>query len=279
MKDSRRWIACLVAAVMLCGLAWSVSMPTSGNFAQFTGRAFATTYKVTYAYGPDVEAVQLAVQEELDRIDAMASTWRDDSELMRYNHAADPGTFKLSQELADLIERAQQIEVQTGGAFSLRPDGRDLDLSAIAKGYAVDRVAELMQNRFGITDGLVDIGGEVCGFGDGPKGDGWRVGLYAPQGIPNSVAAQTHLQLHNTSIATSGDSFKGDHLLDPATGQPVANDLCSASVIQPSNATADAYATALYVMGHDRGLAWAKENGTQVVFLLRDGTRRENVPD
>ena len=59
MKDSRRWIACLVAAVMLCGLAWSVSMPTSGNFAQFTGRAFATTYKVTYAYGPVVEAVQL----------------------------------------------------------------------------------------------------------------------------------------------------------------------------------------------------------------------------
>jgi len=279
MNDDHRWVACLVAAVMLCGLAWLGSLPASGDFVHFTGRAFATTYKITYAHGPDVGTVQHAVQEELDRIDAMASTWRDDSELMRYNRVADPDTFKLSQELAGLIERAQQIETQTGGAFSLRPDGRDLALSAIVKGYAVDRVAELMQNRFGIADGLGDIGGEVRGFGVGPKGDGWRVGLYTPQGIPNSAAPQPHRQLRNTTVATSGDSFKGDHLLDPATGQPVANDLCSASVIHPSNATADAYATALYVMGHDRGLAWAKENGAQVVFLLRDGTRREYVPD
>ena len=47
MKNSHRWIACLVAAVMLCGLAWSVSPPTSGNFVRFTGRAFATSYKIT----------------------------------------------------------------------------------------------------------------------------------------------------------------------------------------------------------------------------------------
>ena len=180
MNDGHRWIACLVAAVMLCGLAWLVIWPTGGDFVHFTGRAFATTYKITYAHSPDVGAVQCAVQEELDRIDAVASTWRDDSELMRYNRAADPDTFKLSQELAGLIERAQQIEAQTGGAFSLRPDGRDLDLSAIAKGYAVDRVAELaarlgrgthatachhpvpggplLDIAFGITMGCVDEG-------------------------------------------------------------------------------------------------------------------------
>ncbi|MEY3033301.1 MAG: ApbE family, partial [Planctomycetota bacterium] len=100
MKDGHRWIACLVAAVMLCGLAWLGSLPASGDFVHFTGRAFATTYKITYGHGPDVGTVQDAVQEELDRIDAMASTWRDDSELMRYNRVADPDTFKLSQELA-----------------------------------------------------------------------------------------------------------------------------------------------------------------------------------
>lgn len=277
MNDKRRWLARIVAAAMLCALAWWVSRPVGSAYKSFDGEAFATHYRITYQGGAGVDKVLQAAEAELKRIDAMASTWREDSELMRYNRAVSPEAFDLSIELAGLIEHARQVEAQTGGAFSLRPDGGAIDLSGIAKGYAVDRVVNLLQTEFGVADGLVDIGGEVRAFGNGPKDDGWRVGLYLPAdaaGVEVPV-----LQLRDTSVATSGAYFKGEHLIDPATGEPVVNELLSASVIHPSNATADALATALYVMGSERGMHWAEENGVRVIFLLKDGTRLEHTPE
>ena len=161
-------------------------------------------------------------------------------------------------------------------AFSLRPDGGGIDLSGIAKGYAVDRVVDLLQNKFGVMECLVDIGGEVRAVGNGPMGDGWRVGLYVPTDAAGIDAPV--LQLRDNSVATSGAYFKGDHILDPATGEPVDNALLSASVIHPSNATADALATALVVMGPERGMKWAEDNSMHVIFLLKDGTRLEHEP-
>ena len=76
MSDWRRWVGRVVAAGMLCALAWWVSRPMSGDFVHFTGEAFATPYHITYADGPDADTVQHAVDAELARIDAMASTWR-----------------------------------------------------------------------------------------------------------------------------------------------------------------------------------------------------------
>jgi len=280
MNDRGRWAIRLTAAALLGLLAWWVSRPQADTFTSFEGEAFATHVRITYRGPVDKVEVFRAVDAELDRIDAMASTWQDDSELMRYNRADDPGAFELSSELAGLIDRAKQIEAQTGGAFALRPDGVSIDLSAIAKGYAVDRVVELLQSEFGVTAGLVDIGGEVRAFGDGPKGDGWRVGLYEPQDMPDlpGIAAPT-LQLRDISVATSGDYFKGSHILDPATGEPVVNDLVSASVIHSKGAAADALATALYVMGHEHGLAWAEDNDVHAIFLLKDGRRLEHQPE
>lgn len=277
MDERYRWAARIVAAAILGVFAWWVTQSGRFAFESIEGQAFATTYRIKFAAGPDTDALQKAVDQELAQIDAMASTWRDDSELMRFNHAADPGQFELSQQLSGLIERAREIQAQTDGAFSVRPGGTTIDLSAIAKGYAVDRVVELMQSEFGITDGLVDIGGEVRAFGSGPGGDGWRVGLYPSNEV---VLVETPvLQLRDTSIATSGVYFKGDHITDPATGEPVDNALHSASVIHTSNTTADALATAMFVMGPDDGLAWAKQNAVHVIFLLKDGTRIDHEPE
>ena len=278
MSDWRRWVARFTVAGLLCLLAWWVSRPAEIGYASIDGEAFATHYRITYFDGLDAGpgTVQHAVEAELQRIDAMASTWRDDSELMRYNRAEDPSRFELSPELAELIQQARQIEAQTGGAFSLRPDGGGIDLSGIAKGYAVDRVVDLLQNKFGVMECLVDIGGEVRAVGNGPKGDGWRVGLYVPTDAAGIDAPV--LQLRDNSVATSGAYFKGDHILDPATGEPVENALLSASVIHPSNATADALATALVVMGPERGMKWAEDNSMHVIFLLKDGTRLEHEP-
>lgn len=282
MKDPQRWAIRITAAVLLCVLAWWVSRPSGNATAFFSGDAFATTYHISISSGPEsIDAVQQAVDRELARIDAMASSWRDDSELMRYNRAANQADFNLSDELRELIELAQAIEGQTGGAFSLRPDGGDIDLSGIAKGYAVDRVVELLWDEFGIKNCLIDIGGEVRGNGDRSLGDptsrsGWRVGLYQPAKVAGAEAPV--IVLLDSSVATSGSYFKGDHILDPATGEPVANDLVSASVVHPSNATADALATALYVMGSQRGMAWAEDNGVYAIFLLKDGTQLEHKP-
>ncbi len=277
MSNGRRWLVRIFAAGLLCILAWSLTRPSGIGFAYFTGEAFATAYHVTYAGDRDPVTVQQAVDAELARIDAMASTWRNDSELMRYNRAEDPESFELSPELALLIERAEAIEAQTGGAFSLRPDGGAIDLSGIAKGHAVDRVVELLWREFGIKDCLVDIGGEVKAIGDGPKGDGWRVGLYLPSTIAGIEAPA--LQLRDTSVATSGAYFKGDHIIDPQTGKHVVNDLVSVSVIHASNTDADALATALYVMGTERGLQWAEDNAIHAIFLFNDGTQQTHVPD
>lgn len=279
MNERGRWAIRLTAAALLGLFAWWVSRPADDVFTSVEAEAFATHVRITYHGPADKAEVLRAVEAELQHIDALASTWRDDSELMRYNRAEDPESFDLSPELSDLIEQAKAIETQTGGAFTLRPDGSSIDLSGIAKGYAVDRVVELLQNEFGIKHCLVDIGGEVRALGNGPKGDGWRVGIYAPQAMPDSAAQQPQLELRDTSVATSGDYFKGDHIIDPATGKPVANDLISVSVIHPSNTTADALATAMYVMGHERGLAWAKDNTIHVIYLLKDGTQREHVPE
>lgn len=274
----RRLAVLALVVVLVAGLSlWWLLRPVQSDYARITGEAFATHYHITYRYGPDADMLQQAVDAELHRIDAMASTWKSDSELMRYNRSDQPDEFKLSPELAELLKRAEEIEIQTVGAFSLRPDGETIDLSGIAKGYAVDRVVELLQRDFGIEDGLVDIGGEVRAIGDGPTGNGWRVGLYMPNEASENDTPV--LQLHDASVATSGAYFKGNHIIDPDSGQPVENDLVSASVVHASNTTADALATALYVMGSQRGVEWAQANGVRVIFLLKDGSRREYPPE
>lgn len=243
------------------------------------GQAFGTHYRITYLDGLDASpaTVQQAIDAELARIDAMASTWREDSELMRYNRAADAESFELSPELAGLIADAQAIEELTGSAFSPRPEGRDLDLSGIAKGYAVDRVIDLLQHDFGVTNALVDIGGEVRAIGDGPEGDGWRVGVYLPDEMP-SLAVPV-LSLHNAAVATSGAYFRGEHIIDPLTGEPVDHEVVSVTVLDADCARADALATALYVMGEERGLAWAQVHAVHAIFVLKDGTQREHKPE
>jgi thiamine biosynthesis lipoprotein len=262
---------------LLAAAGWWVALSSDDDEAtRIAGEAFATQYRVTYFGSAGSEAVKQAIDDELQRIDAMASTWRSDSELMRYNRADKPEAFDLSAELSALLQQGEAIERDTDRAFSLRPDGREIDLSAIAKGYAVDRVVQRLEDEFAITRCMVDIGGEIYVRGAGPSGPTWRVGVFTP--VSTSDASPITLGLRDAAVATSGTSFKGDHLIDPATGQPAKNDLVSATVVHADATTADALATAMFVMGVERGLAWAKRHGVRVIFLLDDGTRREHDP-
>lgn len=153
-------------------------------------------------------------------------------------------------------------------------DGLQIDLSAIAKGYAVDAVAELLTTR-GIHAYMVEIGGELRVKGSRPGGDGWRIGIESPRMDKREILRV--VQLDNVAMATSGDYrnyFEVDgkrysHTINPRTGRPVEHQLASVTVLAHDCMTADALATALMVMGPETGLTFANENSVAALLISR----------
>lgn len=130
-----------------------------------------------------------------------------------------------------------------------QPGGIALDLSGIAKGHAVDAIADLLAAR-GIRHCLVEIGGELAGRGLRPDGDPWWVDLETPPGL---TLPPLRLALHQQGVATSGTYRRGNHNLDPRTGRPPPNGVVAVSVVGPGALLADALASAASVMlpAHD----------------------------
>lgn len=163
------------------------------------------------------------------------------------------------------------------GTISKDQPGVYCDLSAIAKGYAVDRVSEALE-RLGYGDHMVELGGEIRVRGVNLVGEPWRIAVEKPAPL-GGRAVQRVLPLEDLSMATSGDYrnyFEKDgrrysHEIDPRTGRPIEHRTASVSVLHPRCATADAWATALIVMGDEDGYAKAVEQELAVVFLVRDG--------
>ena len=166
-------------------------------------------------------------------------------------------------------------------ASTLRKRREDVvvDLSAIAKGYAVDEVAALLEEG-GFNDYLVEIGGELRAAGANERGGPWRVAIERP--VRGAAAVQRILLLTNAAIATSGDyrnfydldGARVSHTLDPRTGRPVTHVPRSVSVIAAQCSLADARATALNVLGPEEGYALAVEQGWAALFVTDDGTGR-----
>lgn len=160
------------------------------------------------------------------------------------------------------------------GRRALQPGGLHVDLSGIAKGYAVDLVARHVSEA-GVAAWLVEIGGELRGQGVKPDGSPWWAALETPAGI----ASETIVALHGLSVATSGDyrrffmdgETRHAHTIDPRTGRPVAGDLASVSVLHPDCMRADGLATVLGVLGVEDGMVWARERNVAARFLSRDG--------
>lgn len=151
--------------------------------------------------------------------------------------------------------------------------GLQLDLSAIAKGYAVDRVAERLQ-ALGIRNLLVEIGGEIRALGR--RGErAWRVAIEQPDAA-GRVAAHA-FELRDQAVATSGDyrnffqqqGRRYSHVIDPHSGQPVRRQIASATVVAPTAAEADALATACMVMGVEAALALAEREGLAIYLISR----------
>ena len=155
-----------------------------------------------------------------------------------------------------------------------------LDCSAIAKGYGVDMVAEFLANK-GIKNYLVEIGGEISARGKNPNGTEWKIGVTKPVDDSLSINQenQTVLEITDQALATSGNyrnfyyegGKKYAHTINPHTGKPAQSDILSATVIAPSCAIADAYATAFMVLGSDKAKEILKKHPElKAYFILSD---------
>ncbi|GMG88179.1 FAD:protein FMN transferase [Biformimicrobium ophioploci] len=152
---------------------------------------------------------------------------------------------------------------------------RRLDLSAIAKGHGVDRLAELLLER-GFTDFLVEIGGEIRVEGNNPQGLPWAIGVESPG---EGRMVQRPIFLSGVALATSGDyrnyfereGVRYSHTIDPRTGYPITHSLASVTVVAGSAAIADGYATAMNVLGQHAALELAEKENLAVYLLIRDG--------
>jgi thiamine biosynthesis lipoprotein len=169
------------------------------------------------------------------------------------------------------------------------PQGMSLDLGAIAKGYIAGRMANRMAQA-GAIAGLVAAAGDICGFGERPRnlvkigGDRrWSVAVQDPRYPEDRSRFYTAIHVENKGVCTSGHYYRGytiqgkrySHILDPRTGRPVDNRLASVTVVAFDPATADALATALVVMGVEKGMELvAKLEGVECLMLeakLKEG--------
>ena len=301
----------------------------------FRGATMGTTFSVTVVGEVMSEQAKteldISIKDQLDKLDAMMSTYKPDSEISRFNDWESSDWFGVSPDTAKVFQHAQDVSEATGGAFDITvaplvdawgfgsvgpvstlPSDSDInrllgfvgfrqlevnhlspairktsihvktDVSAVAKGYAVDRVADLLDAR-SYDSYLIEIGGEVRTQGHREGGQSWRIGIEQPtesSGLLNRV-----VQLSDAALATSGDyrnyfeldGVRYSHTIDPRTGRPVTHELAAVSVIDVMCVRADALATALEVLGPDEAYDLAEELGLAVLLIIReeDGSYRE----
>lgn len=182
----------------------------------------------------------------------------------------------------------RRIELRPETRSVLQPGGVQLDLSAIAKGYGVDLVAAHLREA-GIAGALVEVGGELYGYGRKPDGTPWRVLVETASEEHDERTEPRVLQLDDIAVATSGDRwhhYRGDdgvrrsHSIDPRSGAPVESAPAAVTVIAADAMRADAWATALTVMGADAGHEFAQRHGLAARFVARgDDSLHERMTD
>ena len=273
-----------------------------------SGKVFGTFYKITYKSGTDLhDAIKLKMHEvdgSLSPFNSRSIITAINENRDTVANEMFTKVFNLAQEVSEQTCGAFDITVapmvnawgfgfkkgtlpdsatvdslcryigyktlslENGKVRKLHPETM-LDCSAIAKGYGCDAVAALLEDN-GVTDFMVEIGGEVVTRGKNDKGGNWAIGISKPN--DNPTTAENELQdvivISGKSMATSGNyrnfryenGKKYSHTISPATGYPVEHSLLSATVIADDCATADALATSFMVMGTEKALEFCRNN-------------------
>lgn len=178
-------------------------------------------------------------------------------------------------ELTALLERVDYRQAALEGDRLTLPEGVELDLGAVAKGYTGDQLMALLA-REGITSAIVELGGNVQALGAKPDGSPWRVALQAPEGGYAGV-----LEIVDKAVVTSGGYqryFEQDgeiywHIIDPAQGRPARSGLQSVTIVADEGTLCDGLSTALFVMGREEALDfWRTRDDFECVLISEDNT-------
>lgn len=266
-----------------------------------------TTWSLRAAVADD--STRQFIQSHLDQREAVLSHWRKESALSVFNASTSTDWQPVPMELVQTVELARRIAGDTEGALditlapvieafgfapklqgettatpitgwrhlqsqleppALKKDVPQLriNVASVTEGFVMDELVRLLKQR-GLSDFLLEIGGEIAAVGHAPDGKPWQVGIQTPEAAQGE-SLQT-LPLTHQCVATSGTyrHNKGgqSHLIDPRTLTPVEHDLVSVTVIHESCALADGYATALMVLGPERGPEIAKKLNLRVLWI------------
>lgn len=187
------------------------------------------------------------------------------------------GEYNIPDEddLKNLLPYIDYEKVSLEENFVTLPEGMQLDLGAVGKGYTGDILSELLKGQ-GVTSALLDIGGNIQMVGRRPDGSRWRLGIQNPFG-EGSLGI---LESEDGAVVTSGnyeryfigeDGKQYGHILDPATGCPAESGLASVSIIAKEGRLCDALSTAVYVMGLEKAVEYWKADGGFEMLLVTDG--------
>ncbi len=187
-----------------------------------------------------------------------------------------------AETLASTLDEVGMNKLETLNDHQLRKTNPQLrvDISSIGQGYSVARVAELLRKQYGVTNYMVEIGGELQAAGNKADGSPWRIALEKP--LPNERKLQKIVQFNSgapLALMTSGtyrhffdsNGKRYSHILDARSGKPVEHDTVSVTVLHPNPTVADAWSTALNCLGSGEGMQVANDNGIAVLFIDQKG--------
>lgn len=204
---------------------------------------------------PDTPSEAIAdVVAWLHHVDATFSTYIDESPISRLGRGE--LTFDdVTDEVRDVLRLCEEVRIDTGGAFDIfevpAPNGTTLDPSGLVKGWSIELAATMLEQS-GCANFCINAGGDIAVRGRPAVGELWRIGIRHPEQtheLATVVTASGPL-----AVATSATYERGAHIIDPRTHQPTT-ELASVTIVGPDLTMADAYATAVFVMGLD-GLDW-----------------------
>lgn len=273
------------------------------------GTAQGTTYRIKY-----LSVDSMVAKREIDSIfqviDASLSLYQSGSLVSQFNR---DGRVKMDAHMQRVIKAALDVYKKSGGRFDVtvrslsllwkqqQPSGKALrearkrtgssqlriigdsliatragvqiDCNGIAQGYTVDVLVEYLQQK-GVTQLMVELGGEIRTLGKGQGGRTWRIGIESPMGgVGQYYPVERVIALEAEAVTTSANYRQPKHILDPLHGKPVRNGMASVTVIASDAMTADAWDNALFVMGWKDALAYLQHDSSLSVYMVYQDTK------
>lgn len=310
----KRFLTIIICVAMLCSGCKNAEKKEQ-EATKYSEDIYAMdTYMSLTAYGDQAQSAVEEAIEEIKRLDNLWSVGNINSEIYKLN---DTGSFNVSKDTMDILDRAKDIYDNTNGAFDITifplmnlwgftngeykvptskeindtlelvnqsrlnlcndkltlGDKQQIDLGAIAKGYASSRVMDIWKEK-GVASGMVTLGGNVQVLGYKNEGTEWRIGIQDPNNQEGELLGV--VSIADKAVITSGgyeryfemDGAKYHHIIDTNTGYPANNGLISVSIISSDGTMADALSTALFVMGKDQAIEYWQNRSMEFDAIL-----------